>query len=628
VRRRTLLPLILFLLTGLFLALPTAYAASSLKPTKTLREIVKKGLAMFKSGEMLKSEYYFREALKAYPENPQVQNNLGVVLKTSGYVAEAEVRFKKAVSMAPWNQEAYFNLASLYLFLNYPKKAVEVHNKSLQWGGSFLDWGFFFYDNQTFMDAKRAFYAYIHMNPHDFLGHYGAGITLYSLRRLAPALHELLEAEKHSPNNPAVLNAIGVVMVERRRFKEAEEKFKKAALQPDFFIASYVNLAKLYKNWNRAPESRKIIAELMASRKTKKHEKGRFSPGFSAELESVRGEFLYLEGKKQEAKVHFIKARKQDKNNKHFFLYNIGFELENRGEFEKAIEKYGEALKVDANAYDVWFRLGLCYFYTDKFTEALDAYSNARKYRKDFLLDYYIGICYKDMHKWKEAVLYLNASIAKKNNAKAHLALALIYKRLAKTKRALAYFNNLLIMEPQNSYAKKQIVLLGGSNEQKHIKTFGQLLGGGKVMNGVLFEDTKKLEMLSKGKNGVLHKNTYHAINKALSGKKPDSQKVADGAGSSAHGGIDSGFYYTLQLLSSKNREEAEKFLLKLKAKGYDAVLIKKEVAGKGTWYRIRFGQFSSMNEAENEGEKLKELENIKYWISNITDKNDEVEEK
>lgn len=55
---------------------------------------------------------------------------------------------------------------------------------------------------------------------------------------------------------------------------------------------------------------------------------------------------------------------------------------------------------------------------------------------------------------------------------------------------------------------------------------------------------------------------------------------------------------YTLQLSSFQDRKEAEAFLATIKAKGYDAKITVAEVAGKGTFYRVRMGSYRSVEAA------------------------------
>jgi cell division septation protein DedD len=55
---------------------------------------------------------------------------------------------------------------------------------------------------------------------------------------------------------------------------------------------------------------------------------------------------------------------------------------------------------------------------------------------------------------------------------------------------------------------------------------------------------------------------------------------------------------YTLQLSSFQDKGEAQAFLDNLKSAGYQATLTEAEVDGKGTFYRIRYGTYRSLDAA------------------------------
>ncbi|MFH0925000.1 MAG: SPOR domain-containing protein [bacterium] len=79
--------------------------------------------------------------------------------------------------------------------------------------------------------------------------------------------------------------------------------------------------------------------------------------------------------------------------------------------------------------------------------------------------------------------------------------------------------------------------------------------------------------------------------------------------------------YYTIQIKSFKEAEEAYNFIDDLKIKGYPAYVKVTKIENKGTWYRVRVGKYDKMEEAEEIGERLQKNENISYWITNTREK-------
>jgi len=65
---------------------------------------------------------------------------------------------------------------------------------------------------------------------------------------------------------------------------------------------------------------------------------------------------------------------------------------------------------------------------------------------------------------------------------------------------------------------------------------------------------------------------------------------------------------YSVQVSSTKDPAAADALVNKLTDKRYRAIKTKAEVAGKGTWYRVRVGGFNSPEEAEKAKDKLAKL--------------------
>jgi Flp pilus assembly protein TadD len=60
------------------------------------------------------------------PDYPDALNNLGVLFVREKKYPEAEERFKTCIRVAPNFDQAYLNLARLYVILNDKEKAREV----------------------------------------------------------------------------------------------------------------------------------------------------------------------------------------------------------------------------------------------------------------------------------------------------------------------------------------------------------------------------------------------------------------------------------------------------------------------------------------------------------------------
>ena len=73
---------------------------------------------------------------------------------------------------------------------------------------------------------------------------------------------------------------------------------------------------------------------------------------------------------------------------------------------------------------------------------------------------------------------------------------------------------------------------------------------------------------------------------------------------------------YTIQTASYSDRTMAEEDVRSLKRRGYAAFVAETSIAGKGTWYRVRIGSFSSRESAEKLANDLRTKENITPFVA------------
>ncbi len=69
---------------------------------------------------------YLEKAVSLRPDYPDALNNLGVLLVQEQRYPEAEQRFQDCIQVAPNFDQAYLNLARLYVILDDKEKAREV----------------------------------------------------------------------------------------------------------------------------------------------------------------------------------------------------------------------------------------------------------------------------------------------------------------------------------------------------------------------------------------------------------------------------------------------------------------------------------------------------------------------
>lgn len=101
-------------------------------------------------------------------------------------------------------------------------------------------------------------------------------------------------------------------------------------------------------------------------------------------------------------------------------------------------------------------------------------------------------------------------------------------------------------------------------------------------------EAAKKAEAEAAAKRAEAEAAAKKAEAEAAAKKAAEAKKAEAGKAAS----------YTLQLSSFQERAEADAFVAALKGAGYAPYVVQAEVEGKGTWFRVRIGDYGSYDEA------------------------------
>jgi cell division protein FtsN len=76
---------------------------------------------------------------------------------------------------------------------------------------------------------------------------------------------------------------------------------------------------------------------------------------------------------------------------------------------------------------------------------------------------------------------------------------------------------------------------------------------------------------------------------------------------------------YALQLGSYKNRSQAEELEKELRGKGYNAYILEVSILDKGTWYRVKVGDYEDLEQAKQAAVDLQQKESLSVIITNAS---------
>jgi DedD protein len=99
----------------------------------------------------------------------------------------------------------------------------------------------------------------------------------------------------------------------------------------------------------------------------------------------------------------------------------------------------------------------------------------------------------------------------------------------------------------------------------------------------------------------------------ALTKSASDSAQINTAPPASAPAGSEGG--YQLQVSSFKSQAEADQFAEQLRARGHKAYTVEARVTGRGTWWRVRVGPFSSLQKAQAYRSQFEAKEHVVPFI-------------
>src|SRR6185436_1220489 len=191
---------------------------------------------------------------------------------------------------------------------------------------------------------------------------------------------------------------------------------------------------------------------------------------------------------------------------------------------EKAVETLQEAIKLDPDLAEGYFRLGLAYVAVGKEQEAEDAYKKAvEKYKKyleangkDAEAHYNMGQAYAGLHLYSEAVReYRQATRLKDDDADMFYDLGTALSKLAQYDEAVSAFSKSLEIDPNNTRAEDAL---------EEAREGVQRIKAGKKHQEDLFKKQQKEDEL-KNANGESSQSNSSTPSKSNSNSKANSKR-------------------------------------------------------------------------------------------------------
>ncbi len=223
---------------------------------------------------------------------------------------------------------------------------------------------------------------------------------------------EILEID---PSNFHILNYLGNVLQDLKKYDEAIDCYQKAIQINPIFAASYYHLGSTFEEINQYEVAIFYYQEAI-----------KYDPNFCGSYNNLGNIFKRL-NQEDKSIQYFEKAIKI---NPKFWgsYYNLAELLQNKGHINEAIFLYKKALQINPTHIASLNNLGKCLKDKGRIDDAIDCYQKAIQIQPDHAMSFFnLGVCYEKKFEFDSALFNYKIAIQfQPDYVEAHFNLALL----------------------------------------------------------------------------------------------------------------------------------------------------------------------------------------------------------
>jgi len=316
---------------------------------------------LLKNGGTTRGKELLRQAVEDDPDSEEAHRNYGIVLASTGFLAEARTHLMKAVSLNPNSAESLSDWGMIQGKMLDPEavdtlaRVVKLQPDSAE---AHLNLGIALADRNRPNDALAQFNEAVRLAPNDARARYNKGQVLMDLQRFQAARIELEEACRLNPNLPRARYYLALAQTKCGDPSAALGSLKDTAASHSMDEDSYLLLGRTLEDlgrmsdaieaWKNAlelrPDSREALYKLFHALR---RSDPKLSASYLAQFESA--------------------TAAEERRNQANSLGSFGSKFALAGNWQLAISKFDEALRVCGNCDLAWqlrkdLGLSLCNF--------------------------------------------------------------------------------------------------------------------------------------------------------------------------------------------------------------------------------------------------------------------------
>ena len=363
----------------------------------------------------------WKNSLKRDPKNIIALNNRGMWLFKKGKVKEAKKHF---------------------LFANFTKPTDTLPLYNL---------GFLYFKAGDWLKAKHAYGKILEIEPESMLAHRASWECLNRLGRGDEAGKHIDFVLSAEPSDLFALNQKGLILYESKKYKQAEELYRKSIEKFPDDPELHFNLGMTLQKTGRMDEAMESFARA-----------AEIKPDYALAYDRM-GQILFHKKDYKGAVREYDKALEINSGlaEIHNDMGNVFFE---KNDFDKAQEYYTRAVELNAQIYEAFFNQCVILEKKGSIQKAIECYDNCmEKFESRPESMNNAGSLLISLERFEEAEKYFLKAIKIDDSfLDAHYNLIELYKKTGKPEKALGQYQILAEYNPDNLEVRHEICALLG----------------------------------------------------------------------------------------------------------------------------------------------------------------------
>ncbi len=415
------------------------------------------------------------KAVKAKPNSPTIQYNLGIMYMEKGDYARAIQAMKntigaiKETGYSNINLRMYpevflgalNNLGSMYTRIGMHDEAIQALEEAVRFKpndiSANLNLGIAYYVKGDYEKANQQIRQYLLLEKDNAEAHNILGLIAYEKGLYEAALEEFRIAGKLNPSDKQFSYNEGLALAKLGRNDEAKEAFNRAEgfkdgeeVRSTFIEEVEANKwrnmyneghsAMEFGNYERAIELFKSVLEIKPDLV-----EAHVNIGFS----------YRMKGDIQNQIYHYESAVKLSPNNPDF-RYNLGIAYFDAGKYNQAVSELRVATELNPTSKDAHFNLGTTLFKLGDYNGSANQFAKCIELNPDWLeARLNLGSSLLKLGKVQDAIEQFTSAVKiKPRSAEAHYNLGVALIKSGKTKEATTILQKAVELDPAHSMAR------------------------------------------------------------------------------------------------------------------------------------------------------------------------------